>query len=77
VVAVIVTGNDAIGYVYDGGSIEAWLDGSAEAGELDLTGENGSLTGTFDDLHASGEATADDQSWTFTIEAVDPPKERR
>jgi serine/threonine-protein kinase len=73
-VAVIVTGDDAIAYVCDGGSIEAWLEGSAEAGELDLTGDNGTLTGSFDDLQASGEATADDRSWTFTIEAVDPPE---
>ncbi|HEU4544530.1 MAG TPA: hypothetical protein VFR23_25615 [Jiangellaceae bacterium] len=73
-VAVIVTGDEAIAYVCDGSSVEAWLDGSAEGGELDLTGERGSLTGTFDDLQATGEATADEQAWTFTIDAVDPPE---
>jgi serine/threonine-protein kinase len=72
-VAVIVTGDDAIAYVCDGSAVEAWLDGSAEGDELDLTGERGSLTGSFDELQATGEATADDQTWTFTIEAVDPP----
>lgn len=73
-VAVIVTGDEAIAYLCDGSSAEAWLDGSADGGELDLTGERGSLTGTFDDLQASGQAAADDQTWTFTIEAVEPPE---
>jgi serine/threonine-protein kinase len=73
-VAVIVTGDEAIAYLCDGSSAEAWLDGSADGGELDLTGERGSLTGDFDDLQASGQAAADDQTWTFTIEAVEPPE---
>jgi serine/threonine-protein kinase len=73
-VAVIVTGDEAIAYLCDGSSAEAWLDGSADGGELDLTGERGSLTGDFDALQASGQAAADDQTWTFTIEAVEPPE---
>lgn len=73
-VAVIVTGDEAIAYLCDGNAVEAWLDGSAVDGQLDLTGERGSLTGDFDDLQASGQATADDQSWTFTIEVVEPPE---
>lgn len=72
-VAVIVTGDAAIAYVCDGTVVEAWLDGSAEGNELDLTGEAASLTGTFDDAKAAGTATADEETWTFTIEAVDPP----
>jgi serine/threonine-protein kinase len=73
-VAVIVTGDEAIAYLCDGNAVEAWLDGSAVAGQLDLTGDRGSLTGEFDDLQASGQAIADDQSWAFTIEAVEPPE---
>jgi serine/threonine-protein kinase len=73
-VAVIVTGDEAIAYLCDGNAVEAWLDGSAVDGQLELTGERGSLTGDFDDLQASGQATADDQSWTFTIEVVEPPE---
>jgi serine/threonine-protein kinase len=73
-VAVIVTGDEAIAYLCDGNAVEAWLDGNAVDGQLELTGERGSLTGDFDDLQASGQATADDQSWTFTIEVVEPPE---
>lgn len=73
-VAVIVTGDEAIAYLCDGNAVEAWLDGSAVDGQLELTGERGSLTGDFDDLQATGQAIADDQTWTFTIEAVEPPE---
>ncbi|HEX6336186.1 MAG TPA: hypothetical protein VFZ85_04470 [Jiangellaceae bacterium] len=73
-VAVITTGDEAIAYLCDGNDVEAWLDGSAVDGRLDLTGERGSLTGEYDQLQASGEATADDQTWTFTIEAVESPE---
>ena len=73
-VAVITTGDEAIAYLCDGNAVEAWLDGSAVDGRLDLTGDRGSLTGDFDELQASGQATADDQNWTFTIEAVETPE---
>jgi serine/threonine-protein kinase len=72
-VAVIITGDEALAYLCDGNAVEAWLDGSAVDGQLELTGERGSLTGDFDDLQATGQAIADDQTWTFTIEAVEPP----
>lgn len=72
-VAVIVTGDEAIGYLCDGSAAEAWLEGSAVDGHLELTGERGSLTGDFDESKASGEATVEDQNWTFTIETVEPP----
>lgn len=73
-VAVIVTGDEAIAYVCDGASVEAWLDGSAEDGRLDLTGTNGTLTGAYDERGATGEATVGDHSWTFTIEEVAAPE---
>ncbi|MFW6034456.1 MAG: hypothetical protein ACOC9R_04900 [bacterium] len=73
-VAVIVTGDEATAYVCDGASVEAWLSGSAEDGRLDLSGDRGSLTGTLDDQQATGEAIADDITWTFTIEEVAPPE---
>ena len=73
-VAVITTGNEAIAYLCDGTEVEAWLDGSAVDGRLDLTGERGSLTGEYDELQATGQASADDQTWTFVIEAVEPPE---
>jgi serine/threonine-protein kinase len=73
-VAVVVTGDEAIAYVCDGDSVEAWLEGSATDGELDLTGDGGSLTATNDDSQATGEASLGDNTWTFTVEAVDPPE---
>lgn len=73
-VAVIVTGDEAIAYVCDGASVEAWLSGSAEDGRLDLTGERGSLTGSLGDGQASGDANADGVTWTFTVEEVAPPE---
>lgn len=73
-VAVIVDGDEAIAYVCDGVSREAWLSGAAADGELELTGDQGSLSATYDGFVAEGETTVDDQTWTFTIEQVDPPE---
>lgn len=73
-VAVIVTGDEAIAYVCDGASVEAWLNGTAADGHLDLSGENGSLTGTYDAQTVTGETTVADISWTFTIAEVAAPE---
>jgi hypothetical protein len=73
-VAVIVTGDEAIAYVCDGAAVEAWLDGSAEGGRLDLTGPNGSLTGSYDEQGATGDVTAGEHSWTFAIAEVAAPE---
>lgn len=73
-VAVIITGDEAIAYVCDGASVEAWLEGSAVDGRLDLSGANGSLTGSYDDQGATGETSAGDRAWTFTIAEVAAPE---
>lgn len=73
-VAVIITGDEAIAYVCDGASVEAWLEGSAVDGRLDLSGANGSLTGSYDDQGATGETSAGDRVWTFTIAEVAAPE---
>lgn len=72
-VAILVTGDEATGYVCDGVT-EAWLNGSATDGELDLTGAEAELTASFDDELASGEVTANGQTWTFEVELVAPPE---
>jgi hypothetical protein len=73
-VAVIVDGDEAIAYVCDGQSREAWLSGVAVDGQLELTGDRGSLSASYDDSIVEGEATVDGQAWTFSITQVDPPE---
>jgi serine/threonine-protein kinase len=73
-VAIIVDGDDTIAYVCNGASVEAWLEGSADAGELDLAGDGGSLIARYDDQQAVGETTVAGRTWTFTIEEVANPE---
>ena len=73
-VAIIVTGDQAIGYVCDGATAEAWLQGSADGGSLRLTGDGGELTATYDGDRATGETTVAGRSWSFTAEQVDQPE---
>lgn len=72
-VAIVINGAEVTAYVCDG-VVEAWLNGTARYGELRLEGENGSLTGSYDDTRATGQATMDGRDWTFTIELVAPPE---
>ena len=44
----------AIAYVCDGNRVEAWLQGTAADGKLDLTGKKAKLTGTFANGRATG-----------------------
>lgn len=73
-VAVIIDDDEATAYVCDGVNREAWLSGTAVDGELDLSGDEGSLTASYDGSTAEGETTVDGQTWTFQIEQVDPPE---
>jgi hypothetical protein len=73
-VAIIVTGDEAIAYVCDGATVEAWLSGSARNGELLLSGDAGTLTGSYDDALASGETSASGRDFTFSIETVAAPE---
>jgi hypothetical protein len=73
-VAIIVTGDEAIAYVCDGFTVEAWLRGSARNGELLLSGDDGTLTGSYDDALATGETTASGRDFTFSVELVAPPE---
>jgi serine/threonine-protein kinase len=73
-VAIIVDGADTVAYVCDGATAEAWLYGAAGAGEVDLTGDGGSLVARYDDRWAAGQVTLAGQRWTFTAEQVAPPE---
>jgi hypothetical protein len=75
-VAIVINGEEAVAYVCDGVN-EAWLEGPARDGELNLTGRNGNdaeLVASYDQDSAEGEATAGGVSWTFTVDQVDPPE---
>jgi serine/threonine-protein kinase len=73
-IAIATKDGQAIAYLCDGRSVEAWLQGSASNGELVLTGGDGaSLSGTFDTGLASGLITAEGRSWEFSVPKVEPP----
>lgn len=72
-IAISMKNGKAIAYVCDGNVTEAWLQGTAEAGKISLTGPDGSLTGTYDKGKASGTVKAGKKQWTFTAPAVAPP----
>ena len=73
-IAIAVKDGVAIAYLCDGKKIEAWLQGTAAAGKLALTGANGStLTGTFGGGKATGKIVASGKTWTFTAPTAQPP----
>jgi serine/threonine-protein kinase len=73
-IAIAVKDGVAIAYLCDGKKIEAWLQGTAEAGKLTLTGKDGSaLTGTFGGGKATGKIVASGKAWTFTAPTAQPP----
>jgi serine/threonine-protein kinase len=74
-VAIVLSGAEATGYVCDGVT-EAWLTGAAAGGGADLVlrGDRGELTAGYDQDSATGEVTANGQTWSFTIEQVPPPE---
>jgi hypothetical protein len=73
-IAIAVKDGVAIAYLCDGRRIEAWLQGTAAAGVLSLTGKGGaSLTGTFGNGKATGTVRVSGRTWKFTAPAVKPP----
>ena len=72
--AVSIRDGVAIAYICDGKKVEAWLKGTAAAGKLTLTGENGAkLTGAFDEDGASGRVTVLGRTRSFTIGVAEKP----
>jgi serine/threonine-protein kinase len=75
--AIATKNGSAIAYLCDGKRLEAWLHGTAAGGKLALTGNQASLTGTYDTATktatAAGSVTAGGKTWKFTIRAVTAP----
>jgi serine/threonine-protein kinase len=72
-IAISVKNGVAVAYVCDG-KREIWLQGTAAAGKLALTGAKGAkLTGTFGGGKAKGSVTSGSAYYTFTAPAVTKP----
>lgn len=72
--AISVQNGVAVAYLCDGAAIEAWFQGTAAGGRLDLAGRAGeTLSGTFGEGQASGQIRIDDQALPFTVTAVTAP----
>ncbi len=76
-VAIVVKGAQAIAYFCDGKKIEAWLQGTAVNGRLDMHGGSGSATASLSASYATkgarGEVSARGGHWSFAVASVKPP----
>jgi hypothetical protein len=73
-VAIALTDGKAIAYLCDGSSTEAWLQGTASGGSLDLTGPGeAKLTGTYRKGVATGNISAAGRQYPFSAKPVAPP----
>ena len=73
-VAIAITDGKAIAYLCDGNSTEAWLQGTASGGSLDLTGPGeAKLTGTYRKGVATGDISAAGRQYAFSAKPVAPP----
>ena len=73
-VAVSARDGYAIAYVCDGKKLEAWLEGVAAGGKLDLKGApNAVLTGSFDAASATGTVTVAGKTYQFTVPTAKKP----
>lgn len=71
--AVVVSNGKALAYVCDGVAVEAWLEGTMADGLVNLTGAGGNLTGSYGNGQITGDVTAGQKAWHFTIPVVAPP----
>jgi hypothetical protein len=72
--AIAITDGKAIAYLCDGKSAEAWLQGTASGGSLNLTGTGEErLTGTYGNGVAAGTVTAAGRQFAFSLRTVAPP----
>src|SRR6266536_1451338 len=73
-IAIAVRDGSAIAYVCDGRQAEAWLQGTASAGQLTMTGSDGaSLSGNYDGGKAAGSVAATGKQWAFEVPVAVPP----
>ncbi len=72
-IAIAVKDGVAIAYLCDGNRVEAWFQGTAVDERLALAGQDGKITGSFDDKRAKGTVVAGRTTFTFDIGAVRKP----
>jgi hypothetical protein len=73
-IAIAVKDGQAVAYVCDGKTAEAWLQGTVTDGTITMTGaRNASLTGTIAAGVARGTVSAVGKQWPFTAKIVAPP----
>lgn len=73
-IAITVKGEKASSYVCDGKSVEAWFNGNAKDGKLDLKGKGDNrLTGTLNGDTITGEVSAGGKTWRFTAKLAQKP----
>lgn len=72
--AIAIKDGQAIAYVCDGRKAEAWLKGTAEGGQLTLTGAHeATVTGSYGNGKVAGTVRVAGKSWTFSLASVKPP----
>jgi hypothetical protein len=71
--AIVVNNGQALAYVCDGKTAEAWLEGTMANGQIELKGPKGSLSGTYDNGQVKGTVTAGTKAWSFTVKPAAPP----
>ncbi|MGW3961389.1 hypothetical protein ACWED2_16320 [Amycolatopsis sp. NPDC005003] len=73
-IAVSARDGHAIAYLCDGKKVEAWLQGVAAGGKLDLKGApDASLTGSFDAASVTGTVTVAGKTYQFTAPTAKKP----
>src|SRR5262249_13606928 len=73
-VAVAIHGTQAIAYVCNGSTVEAWMKGTATGGKLVMTGKDGAkLTATYTSRRAAGHFAAHGTDYSFAVHLVTKP----
>jgi hypothetical protein len=74
-VAVAVKGDQAAAYLCDGRRVEAWLQGTATAGRVELATKDGSgrVSAALDGQGLTGTASVGGREYPFTIGVANPP----
>jgi hypothetical protein len=74
-VAVAVKGDRAAAYLCDGRGVEAWLQGTATAGRVELASKDGSgrLSAALDGESLAGTASVGGRDYPFTVGVANPP----
>lgn len=72
--SITVQGDKATAYACDGKAVESWLQGTAAAGALQLTGKNDAeLAGRYDGQVITGTLRLGPKKWDFTAAPVQSP----